>query len=188
MSRLADIEARLASLEREAALLRRFGDDARLVVGDVIRFTKRYPDTPDDPYLYAAIKTPKGWYTTASPERSRPTLSTYDQLIQFIVQHPVAEDVEVAVSWVDVTEVQASPSGITNDVFVSPTYPDPLSRGSLVSTSAPAEPKYDVAPLPRRRAVEFGRGLYRPVEDDQDSDPDPDPEPEVQTPVRDPSR
>ena len=153
MTRLADIEARLASLEREAALLRRFGDDTRLVVGDVIRFTKTHHavDGTVSAYTYAALKTPAGWYLTA---RHHKPVVTYDELIAFIVQHPLAEDVEVAVSWVDVTEVHAVKA-----------VPDPLSRGSLVSTSAPADDS-DAVPLSRRRAVEFGRGLYRPVKDD----------------------
>lgn len=122
VSRLEDIEARMRSLEAEAAQLRRFGDETRFVEGDVIRFTKVWPDNPDVRYTYAAIKTCRGWYTTRERIRndSYDKIMSYDMLIQFIIQHPTAEDVQVATHWVDVTEKINVSDGVAPSADLDP--------------------------------------------------------------------
>lgn len=103
MGRLEEAEARMRELEREIFQLRRFGRD-RFVDGDVIRFTKTHDvgsGMPGKSYTYAAVKTPAGWSMTG---QHRKAIYAYDELIEFVVQHPAATDVQVATAWVDVTE------------------------------------------------------------------------------------
>lgn len=103
MGRLEEAEARMRELEREIFQLRRFGRD-RFVDGDVIRFTKTHDvgaGRPTKSYTYAAVKTPAGWSMTG---QHRKAIYAYDELIEFVVQHPTATDVQVATAWVDVTE------------------------------------------------------------------------------------
>jgi len=102
VSRIEEAEARMRALEREIFQLKRFGRD-RFVDGDVIRFNKTHDaqDGTGKTYTYAAVKTPMGWFITGQHRR---TIHTYDELIQFVVQYPAAENVQVATAWVDVTE------------------------------------------------------------------------------------
>jgi hypothetical protein len=99
VSRLEEAEQRLRQLEREIFQLRRFGRD-RFEVGDVIRFDKTHnaQDGTGKTYTYAAVKTSAGWSLTRRP------VHTYDELIEFVVQYPAAENVQVATAWIDVTE------------------------------------------------------------------------------------
>lgn len=115
MSRIDDIDARLRELERERANLVRFGDGARFVDGDVIRFTKTHDAGAGTTasYTYAAIRTPAGWYLTG--QHRKPQV-TYDELIAFVTQRPAATDVEVAYNWVDVTQTGGVSTPATNDV------------------------------------------------------------------------
>jgi hypothetical protein len=102
MSRLQEAEARMRALESEIFQLKRFGRD-RFKTGDVIRFNKTYDaqDGTGKTYTYAVVKTPSGWSLTG---QHRKTVYTYDELIEFVVQHPTATDVQVATAWIDVTE------------------------------------------------------------------------------------
>jgi hypothetical protein len=103
VSRLEEAELRMRALEREIFQLRRFGRD-RFVDGDVIRFNKTHDaqNGTGKTYTYAAVKTPAGWSLTGQHRR---TIHTYDELIEYVVQYPTAEHVQVATNWVDVTEV-----------------------------------------------------------------------------------
>jgi len=124
MSRLEEALARMKELEKEIFQLRRFGRD-RFGVGDVIRFTRTYGN--GNTYTYAAVKVADDkWFTTASEVTTRHRY-TYDQLIQFIIQHPAAATVEVATAWVDVTEA-------TDDVLTAdmPAGHAPVVRASAV--------------------------------------------------------
>lgn len=163
MSRLEDAEARMRALEAEIFQLKRFGRD-RFEHGDVIRFAKTYAGVkmPQE-YVFAAIKTGENeWFTTASRTKTREKF-TYDELIQFVIAYPAATDVEVATSWVDITRV---------DVVATTEATNRVSPSDYADTrAAEANSDDDVVPLPKRRPVEFGRGLYRPVKDE--------PEPEV---------
>jgi hypothetical protein len=118
VSRLEEAEARMRALEREIFQLKRFGRD-RFVEGDVIRFSKTHDaqDGTGKTYTYAAVKTPAGWSLTGQHRR---TIYTYGELIQFVVQHPTAENVQVATNWVDVTEAADEIRGGQTS-FVSPT-------------------------------------------------------------------
>lgn len=95
--------------ERELAELERFGRD-HFQDGDVVRFVKRY-ETEDvlrtgetgREYVYAAIKTPRGWSLTGQGRKN--SMLTYDDLIAFVIQHPAAEQVQVAAHWLDVTTI-----------------------------------------------------------------------------------
>jgi hypothetical protein len=102
VSRLEEAEARMRALEKEIFQLRRFGRD-RFVDGDVIRFNKIHhaADDTHKSYSYVSIKVGLYWYLTGQQRRER---YTYDELIQFVIQHPVAENVQVATAWVDVAE------------------------------------------------------------------------------------
>lgn len=105
MSRLDDALASLRRLEAEIRQLERFGRDS-FEDGDVVRFTKTYGVTEPEPktYTYAAVKTPVGWYLTG--QHRRPQV-TYDELIEFIVKYPLAENIVVAVTWADVVQTVA---------------------------------------------------------------------------------
>lgn len=105
MSRLDDALASLRRLEAEIRQLERFGRDS-FENGDVVRFTKTYGVTEPEPrtYIHAAVKTPVGWYLTG---QNRKTVWTYDELIEFIVQYPLAENIVVAVTWADVVQTVA---------------------------------------------------------------------------------
>lgn len=105
MSRLDDALASLRRLEAEIRQLERFGRDS-FEDGDVVRFTKTYGVTEPEPrtYIHAAVKTPVGWYLTG---QNRKTVWTYDELIEFIVQYPLAENIVVAVTWADVVQTVA---------------------------------------------------------------------------------
>lgn len=83
----------MRALEAELAMLKRFGDGARFVDGDVIRFTKTHDVGAGITmsYTYAAIKTSAGWYLTG--QHRKPQID-YDELIAFVTQRPAATDVE----------------------------------------------------------------------------------------------
>lgn len=139
MGRLEEAEARMRELEREIFQLRRFGRD-RFVDGDIIRFTKTHDvgaGRPTKSYTYAAVKTPAGWSMTG---QHRKAIYAYDELIEFVVQHPAATDVQVATAWVDVTE--AAEDVLRADM---PAGHAPVIRGeqtSFVSPTFATKPEY----------------------------------------------
>lgn len=104
VSRIDEVRAAMRRYEAELLQLERFGDGARFVDGDVIRFTKTHDAGAEttQSYTYAAIKTPAGWYLTG--QHRKPQV-TYDELIAFVTQRPTATDVRVAASWVSIDEV-----------------------------------------------------------------------------------
>lgn len=137
VSRIDEIRAAMRRYEAELLQLERFGDGARFVDGDVIKFTKTHnaQDGTSKSYTYAAIKTPAGWYTT-----SRKLQVTYDELITFITNYPVATDVQVAASWVSIDEVGETVRA-NADQFVSPTIVDEKLRAKWPSDAAPPRAK-----------------------------------------------
>lgn len=118
VSRIDEIRAAMRRYEAELLQLERFGDGARFVDGDVIRFTKTHntQDGTTKSYTYAAVKTPAGWYLTG--QHRKPQV-TYDELITYITNHPVATDVQVAADWVSIDEVGETVKA-NADQFVSP--------------------------------------------------------------------
>lgn len=132
VSRIDEIRAAMRRYEAELLQLERFGDGARFGDGDVIRFTKTHDAGAgkfEHSYTYAAIKTPAGWYMTG--QHRKPQV-TYDELITFITNYPVATDVQVAAGWVSIDEAwvsidatgeRVSPQVIGDPMagFVSPT-------------------------------------------------------------------
>jgi len=134
VSRLEEAEQRLRHLEREIFQLKRFGRD-RFENGDVIRFNKTHDaqDGTGKTYTYAAVKTPMGWSLTGQHRRS---IHTYDELIEFVVQYPAAENVQVATAWVDVTE--AAKDILTADM---PAGQAPVIRGEQTSFVSPSWPQ-----------------------------------------------
>lgn len=149
VSRIDEIRAAMRRYEAELLQLERFGDGARFVNGDVIRFTKTHnaDDGTSKSYTYAAIKTPAGWYTT-----SRKLQVTYDELITFITNYPVATDVQVAAAWLSIDEIDQARAEASNWVspqvvgdpmagFVSPTTVDEKLRAKWPSDAAPLRAK-----------------------------------------------
>lgn len=132
VSRIDEIKSVIRRYERELVQLERFGDGARFVDGDVIKFTRTYGDEVRSPgtYTYAAIKTPRGWYVTGAMFKKNPY--TYDELIELITRSPCSTDVQVAAGWVSIDEAwvsideagkRVSPQVIGDPMagFVSPT-------------------------------------------------------------------
>jgi hypothetical protein len=126
----------MRALEREIFQLKRFGRD-RFVDGDVIRFNKTHDaqDVTSKTYTYVAVKTSAGWSLTGQHRRP---LRTYDELIEYVVQHPAATDVQVATAWVDVT--QAADDILTADMPAghAPVIPSPYGYNG--------PPNYEIAP------------------------------------------
>jgi hypothetical protein len=61
--------------------------------GDVIRWTA------SDKYVYAAIKSPVGWFTTAAEyNRHVPQIVTYEELVKILSRSEVS-DVQFAITW-----------------------------------------------------------------------------------------
>jgi hypothetical protein len=136
MGRLEEAEEALRQLQKEIFHLRKFGRD-RFADGDVIRFTKSYDSSfsggKRNVYTYAAIRAGGFWWTTAQVGAPAKRLR-YDDLIQFIIQHPAATDVQVATHWVDVTE--AAETFHSAEGFVMGPYP----------YTKTGEPEYSIAP------------------------------------------
>jgi len=146
VSRLEEAEQRLRQLEREIFQLKRFGRD-RFEVGDVIRFTKTFtPGTTPKMYSYVAIKIEGGWCLSGSGDRRR--MYDYDELIAYVVQHPAAENVQVATAWVDVTEA-------ANDILTAdmPAGQAPVIRGPYPYAKT-GEPEYEIVSLKKFNAEE----------------------------------
>lgn len=139
MSRLEEAEQRLRQLEKEIFQLKRFGRD-RFEIGDVIRFTKTHnaADDTHKSYSYVAIKIGFYWYLTGQQRRER---YTYDELIEFVVQYPAAENVQVATAWVHVTE--AANEAVKFDAVDGP-YP----------YTKTGEPDYEIVPLKKFQSEE----------------------------------
>lgn len=140
VSRIDEIRAAMRRYEAELLQLERFGDDARFVDGDVIRFTKTHDAGAGTTasYTYAAIKTPAGWYLTG--QHRKPQI-TYDELIAFVIQRPVATDVQVAAGWISIDEVGSEK--LTAVLWEPPTFG--INRGGI---------KYDAVPLEEYRATQ----------------------------------
>lgn len=141
MSRLEEAELHLRRLEREIFQLRRFGRD-RFENGDVIRFDKTHPaqDGTGKTYTYAAVKTPAGWSLTGQHRRS---IHTYDELIEFVVQYPMATDVQVATAWVDVTKAADEIRGEKTS-FVSPSWPQTEPIDGPQPYTKTGQPDYEI--------------------------------------------
>jgi hypothetical protein len=69
----------------------------KFATADVIRWDV---ETPRITYSYAAIKTPVGWYTTASSSAYRHVsqILTFDELVEVLSRNEVSA-VEVATEW-----------------------------------------------------------------------------------------
>lgn len=156
VSRIDEIRAAMRRYEAELLQLERFGDGARFVDGDVIRFTKTRSadDGTSKSYTYAAIKTPAGWYLTG---QHRKLQVTYDELITFITGYPVATDVQVAASWVSIDEVGETVRA-NADQFVSPTTVGERLRVKWPSDAAP----------PRAKGKFLGKPEYGQVSDESE--------------------
>lgn len=154
VSRIDEIRAAMRRYEAELLQLERFGDGARFVDGDVIKFTKTYTaDEVRSPgtYIYAAVKTPRGWYVTGATFRKN--TYSYDELIELITRSPGSTDVQVAASWISIDEVGetvkanadqfVSPTVVGDPMagFVSPTTVDEKLRAKWPSDAAPLRAK-----------------------------------------------
>jgi hypothetical protein len=63
------------------------------LLGDVIRWTA------SDRYVYAAVKSPVGWFTTAAEyNRHVPQVVTYEELVKILSRAEVS-DVQFATNW-----------------------------------------------------------------------------------------
>lgn len=133
MSRIEDIKERMRALERELAALSRFGDGARFVEGDVIRWRKTFVNESSgvpQTYTYAALKTPRGWYCTGGA-LDRRKVYDYDDLITFITGYgPAPENVEVAAQWIGVDQVGAVQDDAARRYWIGGSGVAPLATGN----------------------------------------------------------
>lgn len=66
-------------------------------VGDVIRWTMTYPNA-DKVYVYAALKTPVGWFTTSRAYGHVPQGMDFQSLVE-VLASPGAAGIEYATAW-----------------------------------------------------------------------------------------